>query len=167
MNNSKLKKWGLCILALITLKAGFSLATVNQLQWFLNPVVTIVELFTRINFTWTTDVGFTSNANVIIEKSCSGTNFYSICLMLLMIKSWNVFNIQSKLLHFSSLVVISFFITIIANSMRIISAIKLASFHELTTYINSKSSHLLLGSIIYILILLLLNHLITKNHENA
>lgn len=167
MNNSKLKKWGLYILVLIVLKTSFSLATINQLQWFLEPVVTIVELFTRINFTWTADVGFSSNTNIIIEKSCAGTNFYTICLLLLMIKDWNVFNIQNKLLHFLSLIVISFFITFIANSMRIISALKLASFHELTNYINPKSSHLLLGSIIYILILLSLNHLITKNHEQA
>ncbi|NQY28970.1 MAG: exosortase K [Flavobacteriaceae bacterium] len=167
MNNSKLKKWGLCILVLIVLKTSFSLATINQLQWFLEPIVTIVELFTRINFTWTADVGFTSNTNIIIEKSCSGTNFYTICLLLLMIKDWNSFNIQGKLLRFLSLIVISFFITILANSMRIISALKLASFPELTNYINPKSSHLILGSIIYILILLSLNHLITKNHEQA
>ena len=165
--DSMVKKWGVIIIALILFKGGFSIANVNQLQWLLYPITAIVELFTTIDFTWTSNIGYTSSLNIIIEKSCSGGNFFIICMLLLLIKNWNPYAIKLKTVHLLFILFMSYVITVLANSMRIISAIKLVYFRQLTHYIDPKNAHLLLGSIIYILILLSLNHLISIKHEQA
>jgi len=162
-----IKKWGSITCLLFLFKMLLSLASINELQWFLSPIVFLVELFTAIDFIWTPDIGFTSNLNIVIEKSCAGGNFFIICMILLVIKNWNPFTIQSKIAQLSFIILMSYIITILANSMRIISAIKLVSFRQLTDYIDPKSAHLVLGGIIYILILLSLNHIISKKHEQA
>jgi len=161
------KKWGTLTLVLLILKGLFSFANINQLQWLLTPIVYLVEICTAIDFIWEPNIGYTSYDNIIIEKSCSGGNFFIICLLLFFIKKWNPFHLNVKALKVFSIFIIAFGITIITNTMRIVSAIKLASFNTEITFINHKSSHLLLGSIIYIFMLLSINYLITTKYAEA
>jgi hypothetical protein len=53
---------------------------------------------------------------------------------------------------------------IFANTTRIVSAMKLAEWEFTENYIDPKTAHLALGSILYVLTLLFINHFITSKH---
>ena len=55
---------------------------------------------------------------------------------------------------------------ILANTARIISAIKLVEWQWTNQFIDPKNAHLALGSILYIFILLTLNHFISPKHDS-
>ncbi|EDP95503.1 exosortase K [Kordia algicida OT-1] len=157
-------KTGFVLGLILSLKAIYSVASLAMLKWFMYPMIPLVELFTKNTFTWIPEVGFSSPAGIIIEKSCAGGNFFIICLAFLCFKLCQFENIKKTILRFLFLTIGSYFIMIIANTARIISAIKLASQEWTHQFVDPKTAHLVLGSILYIFILLVINHFISQKH---
>lgn len=157
-------KLSFTLLLVVSLKAIYSVCTLAQLQYFMYPMIPCIELFSQTSFHWIPEIGYCSNLNIIIEKSCAGGNFFIICFAFLTFKLWKFHTI----LQFSSRVLLlgicSYFIMIFANTMRIVSAIKLTAWSFTNTYIDAHTAHLALGSILYVLTLLFINHFISLKY---
>ena len=152
---NKIYKKIVCTLGLIlSLKALYSVASLAVLKWFMYPMIPLIELFVKTTFEWIPEVGFSSPIGIVIEKSCAGGNFFIICLAFLCFKLCKFENIRNTFLHILFLGICSYFIMILANTARIISAIKLVEWQWTNQFIDPKNAHLALGSILYIFILL-------------
>jgi len=149
---------------IIALKAWYSMASLASLQWFLYPMIPVIELFTNTPFEWIPEVGFSASSGIIIEKSCAGGNFFIICFAFLCFRLCKFQRVPHTLLRLVFLGIWSYLIMIVANTTRIISAIKLADWEWTNALIDPKTAHLVLGSILYIFILLLLNHFISSKY---
>ncbi|WP_298514034.1 exosortase K [uncultured Kordia sp.] len=149
---------------IIVLKALYSIVSLAMLKWFLYPMIPVIELFTYSNFEWIPELGFSAPSGIIIEKSCAGGNFFIICFAFLCFKLCKFQRITDTLVRMIFLGICSYFIMIIANTARIISAIKLADWEWTHTIIDPKTAHFVLGSILYIFTLLFLNHFISSKH---
>ncbi len=155
-----------CILGLILgLKAIYSVATINVLKWFMYPMIPFIEVFTKTSFEWIPEVGFSSPIGIVIEKSCAGGNFFIICVAFLCFKLCSFQSIKNTILRVAFLGFCSYLIMIFSNTTRIISAMKLAEWKWTNQFIDPKDMHLALGSILYIFILLTINHFISPKHD--
>lgn len=159
-------KLGFSIGLIFVLKAIYSMTSIAMLKWFLYPMIPIIELFTNHYFQWIDALGFSSPTGIIIEKSCAGGNFFIICFALLCFKLLKFQGIAKTFLLIIFLGVCSYFIMIIANTARIISAIKLADWEWTHALIDPKTAHLALGSILYIFTLLFINHFISSKYDS-
>ena len=131
------------------------------------PMIPLIELFSQIAFDWIPEVGYSSSLNIIIEKSCAGGIFFIICFAFLSFKLWKFNNFLQFSFRILFLGICSYFIMILANTARIVSAIKLVEWEMTANYIDPKTAHLALGSILYVLILLFINHLISSKYANV
>lgn len=160
-------KLGFAIGLIVSVKALYSIASINALKWVLYPMIPVIELFTNYTFEWIDTVGFSASEGIIIEKSCAGGNFFCICFALLCFKLLKFQGIAKTILHFIFLGICSYFIMILANTARIISAIKLSDWEWTHAFIDPKTAHLALGSILYIFTLFIINHFISLKYERA
>lgn len=145
-------------------KLLFSVSTIAQLQWILAPVAYLVTFFDGTAFEWIPNLGYTSAYGIVIEKSCAGGNFFIICSSLLLYHFLRITSWKHDVLSFVFMLLGSYIITILTNSMRIVSAIKLSEMDILAGIISPETAHLFLGSVLYIFMLLLINHLITTSY---
>ncbi len=157
-------KFGFILLLMLSLKAIYSASTLEQLRYFMYPMIPFIELFSQTAFYWIPEVGYSSSLNIIIEKSCAGGNFFIICFAFLSFKLWKFQSFLQFSLRIFFLGICSYLIMILANTARIVSAIKLAQLDATTTFIDPKTAHLALGSILYVLTLLFINPLITLKY---
>jgi len=157
-------KIGFTLGLILSLKAIYSVASLAVLKWFMHPMIPLIELFTKTSFTWIDAVGFSSPIGIVIEKSCAGGNFYIICFAFLCFKLCTFQTIRNTVLRIFFLGICSYLIMILANTTRIISAMKLAEFQWANQFIDPKDAHLALGSILYVFILLFMNHFISLKH---
>lgn len=125
--------------------------------WLLKPTTLWVEQITGFDFEFLKGEGYVCTQIIpttIIDKSCSGLNFWLMAFLL------GGFVLHKKVTDFWRLLyafVGSFFlawcVTIIANTGRIVISIKFLSLLE--PYIEYSQSHLLLGIFIYLTMLIL------------
>ena len=109
--------------ALLALKLLNRTLTVDDLQWFIAPVASLVELFNGLNFHWIAGEGYyASAADVLINRDCSGTNFFIISLALVGFVALTSSRFERwKLLVASP--ALAFAATILANASRITVAL--------------------------------------------
>lgn len=157
-------KIGFTLGLILSLKAIYSVATLAVLKWFMYPMIPFIELFTKTSFTWIDEVGFSSPIGIVIEKSCAGGNFFIICFAFLCFKLCTFQTIRNTIAHVLFLGICSYLIMIAANTTRIISAMKLAELEWTHQFMDPKDAHLALGSILYVFILLFMNHFISPKH---
>jgi exosortase K len=157
-------KIGFTLGLILSLKAIYSVASLALLKWFIYPMIPFIEVFTKTSFEWIPEVGFSSPIGVVIEKSCAGGNFFSICFAFLCFKLCTFQTIRNTVLRVTFLGICSYLIMILANTTRIISAMKLAEWEWTNQFIDPKDAHLALGSILYVFILLFINHFISPKH---
>ncbi|QHI36383.1 hypothetical protein IMCC3317_17450 [Kordia antarctica] len=162
--NKVYQKIGFTLGLILSLKAMYSVATLAVLKWFMYPMIPLISFFTKTSFEWIPDVGFSSPTGIVIEKSCAGGNFFIICFAFLCFKLCTFQTIKNTVLRIIFLGICSYFIMIFANTARIISAMKLAEWNWTHEFIDPKNAHLALGSILYIFILLTINHLISSKY---
>ena len=100
-------------------------ASTQELMFILWPTNIIVEVMTGIKSVHKNNDGFFySNLNIIINKSCSGFNFFMICFLMLSFSAINVLKTHKQIV---TAIVLPLFIstisTVFANSSRILIAI--------------------------------------------
>lgn len=146
----------------------FTKLDVEYSVWLLKPTTIWVEQITGFDFEFIQQEGYVCTQILpitIIDKSCSGLNFWLMALLL------GAFVLQKKvtdgLRFFYCFMVVfglAWLITIIANTGRIVFSIKFLPL--LPSSIEYAQSHLLLGIFIYVTTLILyylgLTYLITK-----
>ncbi|WP_375562917.1 exosortase K [Bernardetia sp. OM2101] len=135
----------------------FTNLDVEYSVWLLKPTTIWVEQITGLDFDFIQNEGYVCSQILpitIIDKSCSGLNFWLMAFLL------GAFALRKKVTdfwRFFYFFIIAFglawIVTIIANTGRIVISIKFLPL--LSPYIEYSQSHLLLGIFIYVTMLIL------------
>lgn len=115
----------IALLVFVVLKIIFKYANTEQLEFLLKPTNKIVEIITNSNSEYVFKKGFYHESlNIIIDKSCSGFNFWLISfLMLSFLLLQNFINKKMRLIVLPLALSLAYFITILVNSSRILIAV--------------------------------------------
>jgi exosortase K len=105
----------------ILLKFGFKLADNNDLTFLLKPTDKLVGLLTGLHSVYLPASGyFHPHLNIMIDKSCSGFNFWILCFLLYTYLTVNHFDKNlSKILTIPSSLIGAYILTIFVNTARI------------------------------------------------
>lgn len=109
----------------LILKLAFTTAGINHLTFLLGPTNKIIEVLTGSHSVFIQDTGyFHQGLNIVIEKSCSGFNFWILCFVMLSFLSIKYFeSVSGKMMAMSLSFIVSFTLTILVNSSRIFTAL--------------------------------------------
>jgi len=109
----------------LLLKIGFIFANNNDLIFLLKPTNHLIEFFTHSNALYLTESGyFHQRLNIIIDKSCSGFNFWILCYLMLTFLALRFLTHKIyKFLLIPSMLVLAYLMTILVNASRILLAI--------------------------------------------
>lgn len=162
---------GVCFAIFACLRFAFSFLDTEMMQFLLMPTNKLIEVIVGSNGEYIDGVGyFHSQLNIVINKSCSGYNFWLIGFLMasfVLIKSQKI----NFLLTIPLALVISYMVTILANVSRIAGYILLMK-GKLPQYIDPNGTwlHQMEGIFVYlsflILFFLTLNYTITKIKDN-
>jgi exosortase K len=134
-----------------SLKAFYSTASVNELTWILWPTKTVVEAISGAQFHFEPYAGYMSeDRSFLIAAACSGVNFLIAIYMMLSLRA--LWRRRSDSISWPSLLLIaglSYMITIVANSLRISSAMWLISTRREFFGMDRDELHRLDGILIY------------------
>ena len=143
------------LLGAFALKHFYSTASVNELRWILAPTTLLVELVSGRTFNFEMHAGYmSSDRSFLIANSCAGVNFMiAAFLMLSIAKLWRG-KLAWKLIP--AALVISYATTIVANTVRISTALHLQNSRLDIAGLSANQLHRLEGILIYFGFLLLL-----------
>lgn len=144
--------------AAVALKQFYSTASANDLQWILWPTARLTELVTGTRFTFESYSGYMSaDRSFLIASACAGVNFLiAAFLMLTLRKLWVARDKGVSWRYFSFAIVLAFAATIVANTVRISSALWLNASRPSLGGLDRDEVHRLDGIFIYFGCLLLL-----------
>jgi len=158
----------------LTLKLYYSTASANQLRWILAPTTVFVELISGTPFEFESHAGYlSSDRSFLIAASCAGVNFLiTSFLMLSLRKLWRdrsqnrSHKVAWRFIPVAAL--IAYLATIVANTIRISTALRLHRMPLELTWLSGNQLHRFEGIFIYFGSLLLLFMLSEKMcSENA
>ena len=111
------------------LKFCFTLADNNDLTFLLKPTNKLVGLLTDSHSIYLSDSGyFHKHLNIIIDKSCSGFNFWVLSFLLFTYLTVKHFDkTLSKVLTISAALIGTYLLTIFVNTSRIFASIVVQS----------------------------------------
>ncbi len=150
------------LLCALTLKLYYSSAGVNQLRWILAPTTAIVGFLTGLQFEFESHAGYiSSDRSFVIAASCAGVNFLiTAFLMLSLRKLWqNREQDQSAKIALRVIpqaFVFAYLATLLANTVRISTALGLRETSLEIAGLSPNQLHRLEGIVIYFGFLLLL-----------
>ncbi|MGI8919993.1 MAG: exosortase K [Pyrinomonadaceae bacterium] len=118
---------GFVLLSAVAIKWYYATANVNQLRWILAPTTWMVEFITGASFEFESYTGYmSSDRTFVIAASCAGVNFLiTSFLMLSLRKLWTDRATKVAWRFFAVVAVAAYVATIIANTVRISSALLL------------------------------------------
>lgn len=157
----------------ILLKFAFTLADNNDLTFLTNPTSKLVGVLTGSHSVYLSENGyFHEHLNIIIDKSCSGFNFWVLCFLLftyLTVKQFNKTLI--KILTIPIALIGAYLLTIFVNTSRIFASI-IVQTQINSTFLNKQHIiHEAIGIITYlsflILAYLLIEKILRKKRYNA
>lgn len=146
----------------------------DNLIFLLKPTAYLIEIITGTNFIFSSDSGFFyEQLNIIINKSCSGYNFWILSFLMLAFLSIKRFNNSIKKISAILIALLSTYIlTIFVNTSRIyvsISIQKLANIHLQSRphYLIHEIVGITVNLFFFILIYVLTDKLLTNktSHE--
>lgn len=165
---------GISLLIFIILRIVYSYLNISDLSFLLKPSSMAVEIITGTNAIYDIAIGyFHPELDIIIDKSCSGYNFWLISFLMinfLLLKS----NITKKWLVIPLSLIISYVLTILANVSRITGYIIIMN-NDIPPLLDPNNTwlHQVEGIVVYLTFLVLfyfcLNYIINKkqNYEKA
>ncbi|MBK8464730.1 MAG: exosortase K [Chloracidobacterium sp.] len=140
------------------IKLFYSTASVNDLLWILAPTRLLVGLTTGVGFTFESYSGYMStDHSFLIAAPCSGVNFMITAFLVLALgKLWRY---RSRSIGFSFIplsLVFAYLTTIVANTVRISTALYIRRLDRELIWLNPKELHRFEGIVIYFGFLLIL-----------
>ncbi len=150
------------VVCAFAIKLYYSNATVNQLRWILAPTTAIVEFVTGLSFEFESHAGYiTSDRSFVIAASCAGVNFLITAFLMLSLRQlWrNRLGNQSAKIAWTLIpkaFAFAYLATLIANTMRISTALRLREMPLEIAGLSPNQLHRLEGIFIYFGFLLLL-----------
>jgi len=107
------------------LKFGYTFAHNNDLIFLLKPTDKLVGILTASHSVYLSDKGYYhEHLNTIIDKSCSGFNFWILCFLLLSYLAGKYLNkILNKIISIPAALIAAYVLTIFVNTSRIYASI--------------------------------------------
>jgi exosortase K len=149
----------------LALKQFYSTTSADQLKWILMPTTVCVELLSGESFDFESHSGYLSaDHRFLIASSCAGVNFLLTAFLMLAARrllfesnriSWSFIPVS---------LVAAYFVTLIANTTRILIALKMQGMSAIG-FFDSNQLHRLEGVFIYFLFLALLFLISERNNE--
>jgi exosortase K len=139
------------------LKTYYSYANVDDLGWVLSPTTFLVELVSGETFTFESNAGYmSSDYSFLIAASCAGINFLiTAFVMLSLVELWKNSNVIIwKLIPVT--LGIAYVSTIVANTVRIVVALRLHRMGPEMIWVNPEQLHRFEGIFVYFGFLLFL-----------
>lgn len=146
------------LLCATVVKLYYSAASVNQLRWVLAPTTFLVELVSGSRFEFESYAGYlNSDRSFVIAASCAGVNFLiTSFLMLSLRKLWRDRSQNISWRFFLGAAVFAYLATLVANAVRISTALRLRRMPFEIGWLNPNQLHRFEGIFIYFGFLLLL-----------
>ena len=109
----------------VLLKAGFTFAGNNDLIFLLKPTDKFVGLWMSSQSVYLAECGFFhENMNIVIDKSCSGFNFWVLCFLLFAYLGLKYVDKHLyKILTIPTALLCAYWLTVFANASRIVASI--------------------------------------------
>ena len=157
----------------LLLKFAFTLADNNDLTFLLKPTDKFVGLLTGSHSVYLSESGyFHEHLNIIIDKSCSGFNFWILSFLLFTFLTLKHFDkALSKTLTIPISLIGAYFLTIFVNTARIFASIVV---QKQTNNIFLNQQHIIHESIgiitnlsFLILAYIIIEKILIKIHDNA
>ncbi len=147
----------------LLLKVGYTVADNSDISFLLKPIDKIVGVVTNSNSQHLSESGYYhEKLNIIIDKSCSGFNFWALCFMMLTFLVLKFFTkTRSKILVIPSVLAVTFFLTIGVNTSRILFSIFLQNVSTKFTGKTFSWLHQAEGVFVYLSFLILI-YLVTE-----
>ena len=152
----------LVLLCAFLVKYYYSTASVDQLRWILAPTTLAVELISGFQFEFESHAGYMiSDRSFLIAAPCAGINFLiTAFLMLSLRRLWLVrsgkASDNSNWSFIPAAALFAFVATIVANAVRISTALWLRGLTKEMSWLNPNQLHRMEGIVIYFGFLLLL-----------
>jgi exosortase K len=155
----------------ILLKLLYTVAGTNDLHFLLGPTNKIVELLSGSQARYIQNSGyFHESLNIVIDKSCSGFNFWLLCFIMLSFLTLKYFkNRINKILTMTLSLIGAYFLTVLVNSSRIFASIIIENqIHSIAKYsIIHESIGIITNLTFLILIYLITERILNKRNTNA
>jgi exosortase K len=144
--------------AAAALKQYYSTASANDLRWILWPTARLTELVTGTQFSFESYAGYIdSDRSFLIAAACAGVNFLIAAFLLLSLrKIWSHRLDSIRWFYLPVAAISAFALTIIANTVRISSALWLNKTHHELARLDRDEIHRLDGILVYFGCLLLM-----------
>lgn len=109
----------------ILLKFGYTLAENNDLTFLIKPTDKLVGFLTGSHSIYLSESGYyNERLNIIIDKSCSGFNFWILCYLLFTYLTVRYFDkTLNKFLIIPTALIGAYLLTIVVNTSRIFASI--------------------------------------------
>ena len=109
----------------VLLKVGFTFADNGNLTFLLKPTDKLVGLLIGSQSVYLADYSFFyEKMNIVIEKSCSGFNFWILCFLAFAYLGLKYFDKHlHKILTIPTILFCAYLLTIFANASRIVASI--------------------------------------------
>ena len=146
----------------VLLKIGFTFADNNDLMFLLKPIDKLVGLLIGSRSIYSVDYGFFhEKMNIVIDKSCSGFNFWILCFVVFAYLGLKYFDKSlHKILTIPVALLCAYLLTVFANASRIFASIIV---QNQTIFPNQQYLfHEAVGIITYFSFLVLAYYLIEK-----
>ena len=153
------------LLAAFAIKQYYSTANVNQLRWILAPTTVAVEFVTGSQFEFESYAGYVSSDHMfVIAAPCAGVNFLITAFLMLALSAlWRARGETERgkrgkpgWLFIPTAAAVAFLATVVANTVRIATAVRLHGKSLDVGGLNPNQLHRLEGIVIYFGFLLLL-----------
>ena len=158
INRTAVVQFVFILAAAAALKQFYSTASANDLRWILWPTARVTQVVTGTQFTFESFAGYISDdRSFLIASACAGVNFMIASFILVSMKKlWIERNIGTRWIFFPFALAIAFLLTIIANTVRISSALWLNKERQGFAGLDHDQIHRIDGILIYFGFLLLL-----------
>ena len=145
------------LLSAAAAKLYYSAASVNQLRWILAPTTLLVELLSGSRFEFESHAGYMSgDRSFVIAASCAGVNFLITSFLTLALgKLWRDRRVDTAWRFIPCAALLAYLSTILANTIRISTALGLHSMPRELGWLSPGQLHRLEGIFIYFGFLLL------------
>jgi exosortase K len=159
----------LSVFTIISAKITFKFLGNEELTWLIFPITFVLEIFLNTDIYFTIEKGYVLEAyNISIDKSCSGFTFMTISFLgITYLLADKVNTITDVLIRSFQSFIISYLITLLVNSCRLITLIKYDYLLKSSTFIPYEILHQVIGSFIYFFFLLLTFFIIKQFYYSA
>ncbi len=146
-----------CLIIVIIIKLFYRNAESSSLLFILAPVTGLVGTFTGIPFYYGPETGYLSlDGSIEIGPGCAGINFLVILFCTLVFSFIRQFRgTIKKAAIFSAFLLLSYIITIMVNTFRIVASISISKFNDAWLGLDKVFFHKITGALIYFFFLTL------------